>query len=68
MMADAWRHLSSEEKKKYSVPDEFSSDDTNDKESELTPKDAKELALRVAKRHQGDVCFKSYSLLCYYMG
>lgn len=60
MMADAWRHLSSEEKKKYSAPDECSSDDTNDKESELTPKDAKELAMRVAKRHQGDVCFDSY--------
>ena len=41
MMADAWRDMSSEEKKKYSVPDECSSDGFDDEDGELTPKDAK---------------------------
>ena len=49
MMADAWRDLSSDEKKKYSVPEECSSGGADDEESELTLQDAKELAMRVAK-------------------
>ena len=57
MMADAWRDLNSEEKKEYSVPEECSSGGADDEESELTLQDAKELAMRVAKRHEGDVCY-----------
>ena len=65
MMADAWRDMGIEEKKKYRVQNVC-----DDEESELTPKDAKELVMRVAKRHQGEVCyasFRSYSSILFYI-
>ena len=53
MMADAWRELSSEDKQKYSV---LTGPVTEEQDTELSLQQKKNLVLRVAKRHQGDVC------------
>ena len=50
LMADAWRDLPTDEKDKYCVQEEGGSDD--DEGEEVSPN---QLAIRVAKRHQGDV-------------
>ncbi len=59
MMAEHWRSLSAEDKAKY-----MSSvgSDSEDSDEELSAADKKRVAIRVAKRHQGDVSF--FSLTC----
>ena len=49
LMAEAWRALDDSEKERFIEVDE-SMDDT------LGPSDKKKVLVRVAKRHQGDVC------------
>ena len=50
LMADAWRDLPTEEKDQYCVQEVEGSD--GDEGEEVSPN---QLAIRVAKRHQGDV-------------
>ena len=53
LMGKTWREMSKSEKEKYQPLD-----DGNDEEeiTDLPPAKRKKLFLRVARRHQGDVC------------
>ena len=51
LMAQAWRQMDTEAKAKYACDDVLS-----DASEELSPAEKKRLIMRVAKRHQGDVC------------
>lgn len=55
LMAQTWRNMSRGEKEKFSRKSHL---ETADEEEEADPSSAemKKLALRVARRHQGDVC------------
>ena len=58
-MAQAWRQMDAEAKTKYchnSGEDEDASATEATEESDLSPAEKRRLIMRLAKRHQGDVC------------
>ncbi len=64
-MAKTWRELSDSDKAKY-TPNDDNAYGANEN-TELTPEEKKKLVLRVAKRHQGDVCIYVCACVCVYM-
>ena len=61
MMAEHWRSLSTEDKAKYMPSVGI---DGEDSDNELSTADKKRIAIRVAKRHQGDVSCFHYHIQC----
>ena len=55
-MAEAWRKISTADKEKYNaVANDIEGSNEEEDEEELTPEKKRQLIVRVAKRHQGDV-------------
>ena len=56
LMAEAWRKISTADKEKYNaVANDIEGSNEEEDEEELTPEKKRQLIVRVAKRHQGDV-------------
>ena len=56
LMAQAWRKISTADKEKYNaVANDIEGSNEEEDEEELTPEKKRQLIVRVAKRHQGDV-------------
>ena len=61
LMAQAWRQMDETARSKYCHNSDEAASSTEDTE-ELSPAEKRKLVMRVAKRHQGDVCVLDKSM------